>query len=231
MENDPKVCSNYSPKYVKKTFPAIQSFPQSGNAIFTQPPQPFKCAGAPQKIMWIAHDIWNNENKSPNIIFNSAAPGIFGAPKYAKELMKLVNSRNIEFSKETNLTAVDPIKGNFKMNIQIFNRISGEAHFVKADGTLSIENYDFLHVTPPQRPVKALREDCNDITVGGFVNVDKYSMQHIKFDNIFSLGDCSNIPTSKTAAAVAAQHSIVAKNITNILNGKPLDSSYNGYTR
>jgi NADPH-dependent 2,4-dienoyl-CoA reductase/sulfur reductase-like enzyme len=222
LENDSRVCSNYSPKYVKKTFPAIESF-SGGNAIFTQPPQPFKCAGAPQKIMWIAHDIWTKEtncpfkgNKNAKIYFNSAAPGIFGAPKYAKQLMKLVESRDIEFSKETNLTSVDPIKS--------------EAHFSKSDGSSVTFNYDFLHVTPPQRPVKALREDCNDVTAGGFVNVDKHTLQHVKYENIFSLGDCSNIPTSKTAAAIAAQHSFVAENIENLFQEKPLNAGYNGYT-
>ena len=60
LDNDPRCVSNYSPVYVNNTYPAIQSF-TGGNAVFTQPPQPFKCAGAPQKIMWIANDIWTEK--------------------------------------------------------------------------------------------------------------------------------------------------------------------------
>ena len=47
------MCSNYHHDYVKKTFPAIQDF-KEGNALFTFPNTPIKCAGAPQKIMYIA---------------------------------------------------------------------------------------------------------------------------------------------------------------------------------
>ena len=48
----PGVCSNYHPEYVKKTWPTVQSF-KEGNAVFTFPATPIKCAGAPQKIMYI----------------------------------------------------------------------------------------------------------------------------------------------------------------------------------
>lgn len=47
-----KVCSNYSPKYVDRTYQALQAF-KSGNAIFTYPNSPVKCPGAPQKILYI----------------------------------------------------------------------------------------------------------------------------------------------------------------------------------
>jgi hypothetical protein len=47
------VCSNYSPDYVKKTFEYIKNL-KSGNAIFTYPNSPVKCAGAPQKIAYLA---------------------------------------------------------------------------------------------------------------------------------------------------------------------------------
>ena len=55
LEKDPKVCSNYHSAYVEKTFPALQAF-RSGNAIFTFPNTPIKCAGAPQKICYLADD-------------------------------------------------------------------------------------------------------------------------------------------------------------------------------
>ena len=75
--------------------------------MFTQPPMPFKCAGAPQKIMWIAHDEWSQKGIKADIYFNTATPAIFGVPKYANELMKLVAQRNINLSTGSNLTAVD----------------------------------------------------------------------------------------------------------------------------
>jgi len=216
LENDPRCVSNYSPVFVNNTYPAIQSF-TGGNAVFTQPPQPFKCAGAPQKIMWIANDIWTEKKINANIEMHTAAPSIFGVAKYANELNKLVKARNVNLNTESNWCGIDHTKS--------------EAYFKQMkDGTILTVPYDFIHVTPPQRPISVLREAGDDLTVGGFVAVNKNTMQHDKYSNIFSLGDCSNIPTSRTAAAIAAQHKIVAENIQKFFKNQSLNNSYNGYT-
>ena len=55
MKSDPQVVSNYAPWTVQKTFPAIKNT-RDGNAIFTFPNTPIKCAGAPQKIMYLAEE-------------------------------------------------------------------------------------------------------------------------------------------------------------------------------
>lgn len=91
--------------------------------------------------------------------------------------------------------------------------------------------YDFLHVTPPQRPLELLRTDENDLTADGWVKVNKGSLQHDVYPNIFGLGDCSNLPTSKTAAAITSQHAIVATNIDRFFEGGELCNEYDGYTR
>ena len=53
-----------------------------------------------------------------------------------------------------------------------------------------------IHVVPPMTPVDALAgSPLGDAT--GFVEVDKETLQHTRFPNVFSLGDCSNLPTSK----------------------------------
>ena len=118
MENDPQVCSNYSEKYVNKTFPALQNF-SGGNALFTYPNSPVKCAGAPQKIMYLAEDHWRKvslvnrvylfftffvikcccfvhqarKRDRANISYVTSLPAIFGIKKYADALMKVVNQR------------------------------------------------------------------------------------------------------------------------------------------
>merc|ERR1712227_572831 len=145
LDNDDRVCSNYSPKYVHKTYPAISNFQSGQKAVFTQPPMPFKCAGAPQKIMWIARDEWAQKGIQGDIFFNTATPAIFGVPKYANELMKLVQEHSINFSSGSNLISV-----NHEDSIATFS-----------DGKEL--KYDLLHVTPPQRPIKPLRED-NQLT-------------------------------------------------------------------
>jgi sulfide:quinone oxidoreductase len=47
---------------------------------------------------------------------------------------------------------------------------------------------------------------------------------------VFSLGDCSNLPTSKTGAAIRKQAPVVAKNLLAAMRGTPLSAKYDGYT-
>lgn len=53
----------------------------------------------------------------------------------------------------------------------------------------------------------------------GFVDVVKETLQHKKYPNVFAIGDCTNLPTSKTAAAIAGSNSILVQNLTNLMNG------------
>jgi NADH dehydrogenase FAD-containing subunit len=59
----------------------------------------------------------------------------------------------------------------------------------------------------------------------GFVNIDKFTLQHVKFANVFGIGDCTNMPTSKTAAAIAAQSGFLTRNLKSLLNGQPIDQT------
>lgn len=68
LEKDPTVLSNYSVKTVNKTWPAIKEF-NGGNAIFTQPVNPIKCAGAPQKIAYLAEDAFHKCNGHKNMYY------------------------------------------------------------------------------------------------------------------------------------------------------------------
>ena len=77
-----------------------------------------------------------------------------------------------------------------------------------------------LHVTPPMGPL--------DVMVGspisdaaGWVDVNKETLQHNQFSNVFALGDCSSVPTSKTAAAVAAESGVLKDTLFNVMKGKP----------
>jgi sulfide:quinone oxidoreductase len=64
----------------------------------------------------------------------------------------------------------------------------------------------------------------------GWVEVDKATLQHVRYPNIFSLGDASNLPTSKTAAAIRAQGPVLVANLLSALNGRRLAARYEGYT-
>ncbi|XP_001367951.2 sulfide:quinone oxidoreductase, mitochondrial [Monodelphis domestica] len=214
----PKIGSNYSSKTVEKTWKALQDF-KEGNAIFTFPNTPIKCAGAPQKIMYLSEAYFRKTGKraNANIIFNTSLGAIFGVKKYADALEEIIKARGLKVNYRENLVEVRPDKH--------------EAVFENLDqpGETRVISYEMLHVTPPMGPPDVVRESPV-ADAAGWVDVDKETLQHKKYPNIFGIGDCTNLPTSKTAAAIAAQSGILDKTISKIMkNEKPINK-YDGYT-
>ncbi|KAE8752624.1 hypothetical protein FOCC_FOCC000746 [Frankliniella occidentalis] len=212
------VVSNYSPKYCSNTFQELQAF-SKGNAVFTCPSTPIKCGGAPQKAAYLSEHYMRKtgKRKDANIIYRTGAGVYFPSPHYEKVLYKVAASRGIDVAIKEDLIKVNP-----KQKTAIFENVDSKKQ-------TTIE-YSFLHATPPQGPPSVLAK-CKDLTdSAGWVNVNKETLQHVKYSNVFSLGDCSNLPTSKTGAAVAGQLGILSKNLLSALEGKPLQAKYSGYT-
>jgi sulfide:quinone oxidoreductase len=210
------VCSNYGYDKVPYTWETIQSF-QGGNAIFTFPATPIKCAGAPQKIMYLAEETFRRRGirEQANVIYASATAGIFGIPKYAQALNKIVEERNIETHFSKNLVEVRP-----ESREAVFRDVNG--------GEELVLKYDMIHVTPPQSAPDFIRNSplADD---AGWVDVDKHTLQHTKYRNVFSLGDCSSLPCSKTGAAVRKQAPALVENVIAFRAEKPLKGHYDGY--
>ncbi len=211
------VSTNYSSQFVENTWENIQSF-EGGTAIFTQPSTPIKCGGAPQKIMYLADDYFNKSGvrSNTNIQFISGIDSIFAVPVYARTLNQVIDRKGIETTYMTDLIEID---GENKS--AVFENLE-----TKERTTL---NYDMIHVTPPMGPPGFIAASpiAND---DGWVDVDAYTLQHKTYDNIFSAGDSSNLPTSKTGAAIRKQAPVVAENIIAAINDKELDATYDGYT-
>lgn len=211
------VCSNYSYEYVNSTWEAMRNF-QGGTAIFTQPKGAIKCGGAPQKICYLAEDYFRQRGvrDKARVIFASPGERIFSIEKYRIALEKVVERKHIETMFRHNLMEIRPE--------------SREAVFEKADVDEEVVvKYDMLHVTPPMSAPDFIAKSplAND---GGWVEVDKDSLQHVRYPNVFSLGDCSSLPTSKTGAAVRKQAPVLVKNLRSAMDGEPLTAKYNGYT-
>jgi sulfide:quinone oxidoreductase len=64
----------------------------------------------------------------------------------------------------------------------------------------------------------------------GWVDVDRNTLQHVRWPDVFSLGDVSSLPTSKTGAAIRKQAPVLVKNLLAVRAGRPLPASYDGYT-
>ncbi|KAJ2513215.1 hypothetical protein H4217_006463 [Coemansia sp. RSA 1939] len=216
------VASNYSPKYVQKTYEFLQDV-RGGNALFTMPATPIKCAGAPQKIAYLADELFRGKGIRDNVTINyyTALGKIFAVDKYADAMNAVAKSRDINVNLFHDLVEVDGAakKATFK--------VLGSGP--KAGETVSVP-YEFLHVTPPMKPFDFIK-NSKIANAAGFVDVDQYTLQHSRYSNIYSLGDCSSLPTSKTAAAAAAQSSVLKLNLLNQIKGNKVPAAqYDGYT-
>jgi len=213
------VSSNYSFDTCDKTWGNIESL-RSGNAIFTQPAGVIKCPGAPQKIMWMAWDRFRKSGRGNDIkiTFMTGMPTMFSVKKYSDALNALRVQRGIGGEFEHNLIAID-----------VPNR---KATFRKSDGTTIDREYSFLHVTPQMGPLDFIKSSPI-ADAAGLVDVDPATLQHVKpeFSNIFAVGDCSSLPTSRTAAAITSQAPILSENLFSLMDsGKIGNGRYDGYT-
>ena len=210
------VCSNYSFATVDKTWEYLRNL-SKGRAVFTQPPMPIKCAGAPQKIAYLAEDYLRKKGirNQVEVDFHLAGPRIFGVAKYRNALEKVLKRKEMNPNYNSNLVEIDGDK-----KVAIFEN--------PENGERSSVEFDMIHVVPPMSSPDFIKESplAND---GGWVDVDKYTCQHTKFNNVFSLGDCSSLPTSRTGAAIRKQVPVVVKNLISVIEGKELKEKYDGY--
>ncbi|SPO07235.1 related to Sulfide:quinone oxidoreductase, mitochondrial precursor [Cephalotrichum gorgonifer] len=211
------VSSIYSAQGAEKTWRKIQAA-RKGRAIFTQPAGIIKCAGAPQKVLWMALSQWARDGVRGDIdaTFATGAPSMFAVAKYGEALEALRKERGVEGLFQHNLVAVDS-----KTKVATFKNL--------ADGGKEMQReFDFLHVVPPQKPWDwVAKSPLAD--EAGWVAVDKATTQHTKFPNVFSIGDASSLPNSKTAAAITAQAPVLVNNMLAAIEGRPAKAEYNGY--
>ncbi|MBQ0732885.1 NAD(P)/FAD-dependent oxidoreductase [Aquimarina celericrescens] len=225
------VCSNYTnPNH---TWDVIKNF-KGGTALFTQPPKPYKCGGAPQKIMYLADDHFRRSGvkKKTGIVFASASDIIFSVPEIAKTLMKVVHRKGINVKFNHELKKIDSVKqiAWFKVTPD-FEEINhnGAIDTYKDNSFVGIK-YDMIHLVPPNTPPDFIKKSPL-ADEAGWVDVDQYSLQHKKYPNIFSLGDVSNLPTSKTGAAIRKQAPVVVSNLIRLVELQKLSNKrYDGYS-
>ena len=214
------VTSNYSFKYAPYTFECLSSF-KGGRMIFHSPNTPVKCGGAPQKIMYLAADYLRKHGllDKSQVEFWSGGTRVFGVPKYEKTLLKIIDRYHITTHFHQRLDEVDgPNKKAKFIGLGEHNK-----------GVETWVDFDMLHITPPQGPPDFIKNSPL-ANAAGWVDVDKGTLQHNKYPNIFSLGDASSLPTSKTGAAIRKQTPVMVNNLLSVMDKKPLTKIYTGYT-
>lgn len=212
-----QICSNYSYKHVDYTWECIKSF-KGGTALFTMPNTAVKCGGAPQKIMYLADDAFRKTGarEKSKVIFASGQASLFAVEKYRKTLEKVASRKEIDLRFKRNLIEVRP-----QQKEAVFENLETK--------TQEVISYDMIHVTPPMGPPDIIKKSSL-ANAAGWTDVDKFTLQHPTYKNIFPIGDCSGLPTSKTGAAIRKQAPVLVANLISAIKGKPLTAKYNGYT-
>lgn len=213
------VTSNYLYHLAPYTWDLVRNL-RSGLAIFTQPPMPIKCAGAPQKAMYLSADHWKRGGVLDRIQieFCSAGAVLFGVAAYVPALMEYINAYSIDLNFGDTLTRVDG-----PARIATFSRLNpdGSKHTVT-------RKFDLLHVVPPQVAPDFIRVSPL-ADAAGWVDVDPATLRHKLWGNIHGLGDATNTSNAKTAAAARKQAPVVAHNVLAAM-GKAVGSAhYDGY--
>ena len=217
------VTSNYSKQYAPYTWETLQNF-KGGTALFTYPNTPIKCGGAPQKIMYLADDHFKSKNgvsTNTKVIYCTAEGKMFPVKEYCETLDRVIDRRNISVKYRHNLKAIDQQKKE-----AIF-----EAVTEVGVGEVRIK-YDMIHVAPPMSAPDFIKASPLAMANNplGWVDVDKNTLQHNTYPNVFSLGDASSLPTSKTAAAIRKQAPALVKTLLGIIADNGSRGNYNGYT-
>ncbi|EIK96620.1 hypothetical protein PMM47T1_10115 [Pseudomonas sp. M47T1] len=213
------VTSNYRVDLAPYTWQLVQNL-RKGKAIFTQPGMPIKCAGAPQKALYLSCDHWLRQGvlKHVDVEFNLAGPALFGVAAYVPALMKYIDKYRARLAFGSQLVKVDgPAKTAWFESLD-------------ANGTLirRAKGFDLLHVVPPQVAPDCVR-NSSLANEGGWCEVDPGTLQHVRHDTVFGLGDVCSTSNAKTAAAVRKQVVVVAENLLALRAGQALPLRYDGY--
>lgn len=214
------VCSNYSFESAPYTFECLRNF-KGGKALFHSPPTAVKCGGAPHKIMYMAADYFRKHGLSDktSVQYWSGGTRLFAVQKYEKTLLEVVKRYQIELNFFYDLTEIDgPNRVATFVGLGEHNK-----------GEVKKVNFDMIHVTPPQSAPDFVRQS-RLANAAGWVEVDKGSLRHVRYANVFSLGDAAALPTSKTGAAVRKQVPVLVHNLLEVMAGRYPSATYTGYT-
>lgn len=194
---------------------------RGGTALFTMPPGPVKCAGAPQKIAYLAADWWRRQGVLDRMRLILALPtaAMFSQPAWGEVLKGIAAGYGIEIRHDTHLVEVD---GPARRAVLLDTRT----------GTKEAIQFEVLHAVPPQSAPDWIAAGplADPASPFGYVQVDQYTLRSPRWSHVFALGDVANLPTSKTGAAVRKQAPVVVANLLAARRGGSLSARYDGYT-
>ncbi|WP_321313825.1 FAD/NAD(P)-binding oxidoreductase [Halarcobacter sp.] len=210
-------------------------------ALYTHPNTPIKCGGAPKKIMYLTNARLHEAGVRDNVDmwFYPNGSKMFGVPEYHEAIVKQFEARNMNWEYKNNLIEVDTEnkiatfekrwfeKGEWDEDLEEYEMIPVSKKVQR--------EYDFMHVTPPMRAPDAVKNSSlawqrGSASKGGWVELNKETLQHTRYPNVFGIGDVAGIPMGKTGGSARKQYKVLAENLIAAMEGKELASKYAGYT-
>ena len=234
------LCSIYFADGAVDTWTQMQKFladAKSGKkvkGVFPEPHTAFKCGGAQKKVVNLV-DARLNEAKAranADLDFYTNGGRLFGVPIYHDAIEAQMKARNVNVAYSHKFVEVDPSKKVAVLEKHWKEKVWDEELEMEDEVTRTqrVEaQYDFCHVIPPQ---KAPKEIANSpIGSGaGWVPVDQYTLQHLKYPNVFSLGDIAAVPLGKTGGTARKQYNVLVENLVATMEGKAMTAKFDGYT-
>ena len=220
------------PQYAAKTWQAASEFTEKGGVgLFTRPATEMKCAGAPIKHTFLIEDIASRGGAAGKYEMHYAAPqqALFSVPIVHEKLRMLFGARGIAAHYGHTLKSIDP---GAKRATFVETRVDAAT---KVETRTDVEMpYDYLHVIPPQRAPDVIRQSglswADKWTDQGWVEVDMKSLRHLRYPEIFALGDVAGVPKGKTAASVKWMVPVVEDHLVAAIEGREGTAVYDGYT-
>ncbi|MDD3462098.1 MAG: FAD/NAD(P)-binding oxidoreductase [Sulfurospirillaceae bacterium] len=231
-----------------KTWPLMQEFVQKAKkggkkveGVFTHPATPIKCGGAPKKIMYLTHARLEEAGARANaeLTFYPSGGSMFGVKEYHEAIVKQFESRNMKWKYKHNLVGVDAGKkiaifDNHYLEKGKWDEDLGEFEMIPKIKKVEVP-YDFLHVTPPMSAPKVVKDSPlswkkGSAAAGGWVELEKETLHHTRYKNVFALGDVAGIPMGKTGGSVRKQYGVLCQNLIAMMEGKQMSAKYDGYT-
>lgn len=236
------ICSNYHQDYAEYTYETLQAF-KGGNALFTQPATPIKCGGAPQKIMYLSEQYFRRSGvrDQTNVIFATPGTVIFGVKAFANTLNRIIQERDIHAFFFHKLVEIRPDTKEAVYEISedptgcgIIDDVTHKLGMELHGETKVVIPFDMLHTAPPQSAPDFLKKSPLAVADSpyGWVDVDKHTLQHNRYPNVYALGDAANLPTAKTGAAVRKQAPALVSNLLRTMQHSKMNGAghYNGYS-
>ena len=208
---------------------------QKVKGVFTDPNTAIKCGGAPKKVMYLTNARLNEANARANaeLAFYADSGKLFGVKEYADAIEKQFIARDMKWNFNHNLAAVDIAKkvAIFDKHWQekgAYDKDLEEYEIINKHENVEV-SFDLLHITPPQKAPTEIGKSAVG-SAKGWIPVDKETLQHVKYKNIFSLGDIAAVPMGKTGGSVRKQYKVLVDNLVAVMEGKEPTAKYGGYT-